>query len=60
MSSNAKLIINHVEQYKELYYNKFNDYPTSWYSYLKWLATSTTSSNYTPEDVEIAKMVLIC
>lgn len=55
MTSNSKLIIKYAEQYKEMYYNQFNEYPTCWFSYLRWLASCTFSGNYTQEEIEIAQ-----
>jgi hypothetical protein len=58
MTHNSESIMKHIDQYKEMYFKQFNEYPTSWFSYLKWLGSWTFSGNFTAEEIEIAKKVI--
>lgn len=56
--TNQQIIKDRVNQYKELYAKKFGETPTSWWSYTKWL-TGFGAGSFTPEDVELAKLVVL-
>jgi len=46
MSKNQEMIKKYFPIYKELYFNKFNIYPTSWFTFQRWLADSNIAHTF--------------
>jgi len=58
MNFNKQIIIEFMPKYKEMYYNKHNEQPTSWFSYLRWLGSFTPAGNFDNECIELVKKLL--
>lgn len=54
MSRNEQAIRNNFEKYNALYIEKFGVKPTSFFSYLKWLADSNMGHTFQPNETKIA------
>jgi len=58
MTFNEEMILKHVDLYKSLYIQKFNEKPSSWFSYLKWLASCTATGNFQEREIRLVEKLL--
>ena len=51
---NLEAIKTNFDKYVEMYKNKFNETPRSWFTYLKWLADCNKGHTFQPNETKLA------
>lgn len=58
MNVNIAMIDKYVDKYKTLYLEQFGTVPTSWFSFLRWIASFTSAGSFTQYECNYADIKL--